>query len=317
MGEEQGAPKRGSSVLGDPNTGVGGGGADTLRAMRILLTGATGLIGREVLRLAPADWEPVAVARTPIPGVTTVAADLTDPGFAAALPTDLDAIVHLAQARDYRHFPECAPGVVAVNVTAPAALLAHAARCGVGQVLLASTATVYEPLPRPLREDDPVRVRSIYATSKRSAELLAVPYAALLPVRALRIFTTYGAVRDGRLVADLIHRVETGHPVTVQGERGLMTSPIHASDVARAVIAAVQRPPAVGELDLVNVGGAPAGIRDMAEAIGGVLGREPVFEARAGEPPSFVADRTKALATLDLPAPLSFAEGVALDLVAG
>jgi nucleoside-diphosphate-sugar epimerase len=281
--------------------------------MRILLTGATGLIGREVVRQAPADWELVTVARAQVPGVATVTADLTEPGFASLLPDHLDAVVHLAQARDYRHFPDCAPGVVAVNVTATAALLDHAVRRGAA-VLLASTATVYEPRSEPLTEDAPVRVRSIYAASKRSAELLAIPYAAQVPVRALRIFTTYGPERDGRLVADLIHRVDNGHAVTVQGERGLMTSPIHTSDVARAVVAAVQRPPAVGELDLVNVGGAALGIRDMAEAIGRRLGREPVFEAREGEPPCFVADRTKAERVLDLPEPLSFAEGLAIDL---
>jgi nucleoside-diphosphate-sugar epimerase len=282
--------------------------------MRILLTGATGLIGREVVRQAPADWELVAVARAQIPGIATVAADLADPGFAALLPTGLDAIVHLAQARDYRHFPECAPGVVAINVTATAALLDHAARHGVGQVLLASTATVYQPRAEPLTEDAPVRARSIYAASKLSAELLATPYAAQLPVRALRVFTTYGPERDGRLVADLIHRVQSGHAVTVQGERGLMTSPIHTSDVARAIVSAVQRPPKAGALDVVNVGGAPQGIRDMAEAIGRQLGREPIFEAVDGEPPSFVADLTKRRAVLDVPEPISFADGLAIDL---
>lgn len=284
--------------------------------MRILLTGATGLIGREVVRQAPADWELIALARAPVPGATTIRADLTQPGFAADLPGGLDAIVHLAQAREYRDFPACGPGVVAVNVAAAAALLDHAARTGAGQVLLASTATVYAPRPQPLDEDAPVRVRGIYAASKRSAELLATPYAALLPVRALRIFTTYGAVRDERLVADLIDRVETGRPVTVQGERGMVTSPIHAADVARAVIAAVGRPPAPGALDLVNVGGAEAlGIRDMALAIGRVIGREPVFEARDGEPPAFAADRTKCERVLGVPAPIGFEAGLQQELV--
>jgi nucleoside-diphosphate-sugar epimerase len=286
--------------------------------MRILLTGATGLIGREVVRQAPAGWELVAVARRPVPGVAaTVEADLAAPGFAAALPGDLDAIVHLAQARAYRDFPACAPDVVAVNVDATAALLQHAATTGAGQVLLASTATVYEPRPAPLREDAPVRCRSIYAASKRSAELLAAPYATLMPVRALRIFTAYGAVRDGRLVADLVDRVERGRAVTVQGERGMVTSPIHAADVARAVIAAVQRPPERGELDLVNVGGAEAlGIADMARAIGRVLGREPILEPRDGEPPCFVADRAKAMALLGLPDPAPFEEALARELAA-
>jgi nucleoside-diphosphate-sugar epimerase len=285
--------------------------------MRILLTGATGLIGREVVRQAPAGWELIAAARRPIAGVTTIEADLAQPGFAAALPGGLDAVVHLAQARDYRDFPACAPGVIAVNVDATAALLHHAARSGAGQVLLASTATVYEPRPQPLTEDAPVRCRSIYSASKRSAELLAEPYARLLPTRALRIFTSYGAVRDERLVSDLIGRVESGRPVHVQGERGMVTTPIHAADVAAAVIAAVRRPPATGELDLVNVGGAEAlGIADMAAAIGRVIGREPVLERRDGEPPSFAADRTKCVEVLAVPEPVGFEQGLARELVA-
>ncbi|UGS38700.1 NAD-dependent epimerase/dehydratase family protein [Capillimicrobium parvum] len=287
--------------------------------MRILLTGATGLIGREVVRLAPAGWEIVAAARRPVPGLETAEADLAAPGFAAALPVAVDAIVHLAQAREYRDFPACAPGVIAVNVAATAELLDHAARCGAGQFLLASTATVYRPGTTdgpPLREDGPVRCRSIYSSSKRSAELLAGPYAALFGVRALRIFTTYGAVRDERLVSDLIDRVEHGRAVEVQGERGLVTSPIHASDVARAVIAAVQRPPERGELDVVNVGGPQAlGIADMARAIGRVLGREPRLEARPGEPPAFAADRGKCVAQLAVPEPVAFEEGLARELV--
>jgi nucleoside-diphosphate-sugar epimerase len=287
--------------------------------MRILLTGATGLIGREVVRLAPAGWELVAVARAEVPGVTqTVLADLTHPGFADALPDGLDAIVHLAQAREYRNFPQCAPGVVAVNVDATAQLLQHAAQSGAGQFLFASTATIYRPAAvgtAPLREDDEIRCRSIYAASKRSAELLCAPYSALLPTRALRIFTTYGGVHDGRLVSDLVSRVEHGRAVTLEGERGMVTSPIHASDVARSIIAALGRPPALGELDVVNVGGAQTlGIRDMADAIGRVLGREPVFETREGDPPSYAADRTKLDAILAPPAPVDFEAGLAIDL---
>lgn len=287
--------------------------------MRILLTGATGLIGREVVRLAPAGWELIAVARQPVDGVAeTVHADLSHPGFAAALPAGLDAIVHLAQAREYRNFPACAPGVVAVNVEATARLLDHGTRVGAEQFLLASTATIYRPGAvgtAPLREDDEIRCRSVYAASKYSAELLCTPYSTLLPTRALRIFTTYGGVHDGRLVSDLVARVEHGRPVTVQGERGMVTSPIHATDVARSIIAALGKPPALGELDVVNVGGAEAlGIRDMAAAIGRVIGRAPVFEAREGDPPAIVADRTKLDQLLSPPAPLTFEQGLAVDL---
>ncbi len=284
--------------------------------MRVLLTGATGLIGREVVRLAPPEWELLAVSRRPPDAGTWLEADLASPAsLAAALPASADAVVHLAQARDYRDFPGCAPDVVAVNVVATAALLDHAVRSGARSFTLASTATVYRPGPEPLAEDAPLDPAGIYAASKRSAELLAGAYAPLLPCRALRIFTAYGAVRDGRLVADLADRVLTGRAVEIRGARGLITSPIHAPDVARAVIASVARPPDAGALDVVNVGGAEAlGLEQMATAIGAAVGREPRFERSAGDDVAIVADRRRCASVLGVPEPARFADAIAAEL---
>jgi nucleoside-diphosphate-sugar epimerase len=200
-------------------------------------------------------------------------------------------------------------------VTATAVLLDHAVRAGAASFTLASTATVYRPSPRPLAEDAPTDPHGIYAARKRSAELLCEPYAALLGCRALRVFTVYGAERDERLVADLVDRVASGRPVEVRGERGLVTSPIHAPDVARAVIAAIGRPPARGALDVVNVGGAEAlSLEDMAQAIGAALGREPAFDRRPGTDVGIVADRTRCRAVLGVPEPARFADAIAAEL---
>ena len=96
-------------------------------------------------------------------GVTWLEADLTRPGVQRALPGGAQGVIHLAQSRHDRTFPEGADDVVDVNVAATARLLDYARSAGAGRFVLASTATVYRRSQGPLTEDSP----SISARSTR------------------------------------------------------------------------------------------------------------------------------------------------------
>ena len=196
-----------------------------------------------------------------------VIGDITKDGFERGLPADVDAVVHLAQSRFDRAFPEGALDVVDVNVGATARVLEYARSSGARQFVLASTATVYRPSGEPLDEGAALDCSSFYAASKRSAELLARAYSELFSCWVLRIFTTYGPGQRGRLVAQLIERVRTGEPVSVEGRTGLLLSPIHVTDVAEAVVDAAGRGlPGGHGYEVVNVGGEETiGIRAIAE----------------------------------------------------
>lgn len=289
--------------------------------MRLLVSGAAGFVGSELLRLVSDDPEVdvIALARAgsspPECGgrVTWLEVDLADPGFARALPGELDAVVHLAQSRGYRDFPDRAPEVVDVNLGSTARLLDHARSAGAGRFVLASTATVYRPSADPLAEDSELDHGSLYAASKRGAELLLGPYADLLSCWGMRIFTAYGAEQRGMLIADLIDRVRGGRAVELQGEDGIPMSPIHVSDVARALWAATTVDPVGPGVQLLNVGGAEAlGLREIAVRIGEAAGKEPRFERTGDEsPPGWIAERSRferAFPRLD--APLGFARGI-------
>jgi nucleoside-diphosphate-sugar epimerase len=295
----------------------------------ILITGATGLIGREFLETVSPDEDAVALAReeSTIPGAASrgavqwLAVDLRDPGFARELPGRADAIVHLAQARAYRDFPEQAVDIFDVNLGATARLLDYARRAGVERFVFASTATMYEPSHTPLTERSPIQCTSYYSASKRAAELLIGQYRELFACRLIRIFTVYGVGQRDQLIANLVRRVAGGEPVTVQGRSGLPVSPIHAADVARVLLRAArpgETSPESG-CGVVNVGGSERlGIRDLAEEIGRALGAAPQFAFTGrDDPPGFIADRT----VLDRKFPgvesMSFADGIRRVLADG
>src|SRR5687768_835481 len=94
----------------------------------VLVTGATGLIGSRLVReLAPA-WTVFALGRNAnasdlLPPAQRLVVDLAAGWDESSLPERLDAVVHLAQADDYRRFPEGAGAMHRVNVDATARLL--------------------------------------------------------------------------------------------------------------------------------------------------------------------------------------------------
>jgi len=289
----------------------------------VLLTGATGFVGRAVLERG-SDQEWVAVARTAPPDwgrelahVEWVKADLTSPGLAQALPSDFGAVVHLARSRRQRDFPDGAIDDFEVNVGTTARLLDHARLSGAQRFVLASTATVYAPSAEPLTEDAALSGTPYFAACKRAAELLVAAYAGQLQGVVLRLFTAYGPGQSGQLISELVERVRGGESIVVEGRRGLLLSPIHVDDIADAVLASL----AVsghegGEPLLLNIGGPDRlGIREIGEKIGWELGIEARFDSReGGEPGGYLADCSRALRRLGVPEPVAFREGLARTL---
>jgi UDP-glucose 4-epimerase len=231
--------------------------------MSVLVTGVSGFIGRH-LRIDGA----VAPSHAEL--------DLARPLDVSALPERVDAVVHLAQSARYRDFPDGAGDVVAINVAATAALADYARRAGARRFVLCSTGGVYGYRPGPAREDDPVAPIGFYQATKYAAELLLAPYAEYFTTVILRPFFVYGAGQGGMLVASLARRVLAGEPVTGPGPR---LNPIHVSDAARAIEAAL----ALNESAVINVAGEEvATVADLARGLADAAGVETRIES--GEP---------------------------------
>jgi UDP-glucose 4-epimerase len=282
--------------------------------MIALLTGAGGFLGRRVAGLLAAEHRVLAVTREDpgdrIDEVEWLRLDLADP--AVELPGNIDAVVHLAQSRRYRDFPEGAADVFAVNLAATFRLAEHARRCGARKFVLASTGGVYGP-GKAAREDDPVLAAppdgalGFYVRSKLAAELIVESYASLMETVILRPFFIYGPGQSRMLVRVIAERVLAGEAVSVQGRAGMRVNPIYVDDAARAVQASL----AAGPAGVFNLAGEEVvTIAALAELTGELAGVEVRLEHVDGEPADVVADTTRLREVLGLARSTALRDGL-------
>lgn len=270
--------------------------------MRILIAGATGLVGRALVETLSANHSVDALGRrsgAPMANVAWHTVDLAEPASRWPLPDRWDAAIFLAQSQGYRDFPSQAADMTAINVQAPIALLEASRLRRAARFVLASTANVYDASSLPIDERAAVAPASFYARTRRAAEMLAEPFGEHLDVTVARMFTIYGpGQRQDTLIASLIDRVSSGRAVQVQGARGLLLSPLYLSDAVAALAALIERPAHRG-FTVVNVAGAQAiGVEDLACTIGKVVGREPIIERTPGAEPGGWIGNTAALRAL-------------------
>lgn len=246
--------------------------------MRILITGATGFIGRHLVeRLAP-DHQVFALVRklppTPISGVRFIAQDLRFPLDHDRLPSCLDAIIHQAALIHTENAQDDADPF-AVNVIATWRLLSYARTVGVDTFVHASTGGVYGCSPTPLDENARLNPMDLYSLTKAQAELAVQSAPGSFHRVVLRYCFPYG-VGTPNPIPDYVRRAVRGETIEIIEGGGPSFNPIHISDAVEATIQALS----LGRNITVNVAGTEnTTFERIARMAAQIAGREERFRS--------------------------------------
>ena len=252
--------------------------------MKVLVTGARGFIGRRLVEKLAVSNEVYGLVRPGEPtetkhGVVLIEVDLADDWTRDALPRDIDVVIHLAQSRWFRQFPERAADVFAVNLASTFRLLDYARQVNAEKFVFASSGGVYGCSSEILNEGDFVQPPDFYLRSKYAGELLVESYREYLTTIVLRPFFLYGAgQRSNMLIARLAHCIVEGTAIRLDGPEGIRLNPIHVSDAIDAFATASE----LVDHTLINVAGDEVlSLRQISMSMARHLSTEPKFEIGA------------------------------------
>jgi nucleoside-diphosphate-sugar epimerase len=215
-------------------------------------------------------------------GVEWVNGDITDRSDVENLIGDFnpDAVINLAARAGVRQSIDDPWVYYETNVTGTLNLLEACKDAGVSRFLLASTSSVYGKNQMPFSEDAVIdSLLSPYATSKKAAEDLCRLYNYLFDfdVTVFRFFTVYGpSGRPDMSLFRFVRWIVEEEPLQLNGDGTQQRDFTHVDDVARGVVAAVDRSPGY---ETINLGSdSPVEINAVIDEIESLVGKTAKIE---------------------------------------
>jgi UDP-glucose 4-epimerase len=305
--------------------------------MRILVTGAAGFIGSNLVDRLLADGHVVVgvdnLSRGKLAnltqadahgGFTFVEADVTDPKLADVVAAaDVEAVCHLAAQIDVRISVQDPVEDARLNVLGTINVLEAARRSGLRKVVFTSSGgSIYgEPENLPVDESVPVNPLSPYAASKVCGEVYLSMYRALygLQVTALALSNVYGPRQDPHGEAGVIaifgSALLQGKQAAIYGDGSAVRDYVFVGDVVDAFARAVGTD---GDGWRFNIGtGVGTSVRELHTEVARIAGAadDPrLAEARLGELQAIILDVAAAGVGLGWTPQVDLASGLAKTL---
>ncbi len=271
-----------------------------LRSARILITGATGLVGAFLTDclLALSDQNALdlrlyALCRNAARAkerfgerVNAIAADVSE---ATALP-ECDYIIHAASNAHPKAFSADPVGTMLGNILGVRNLLEHLRAQGHGRLLFVSTGEIYGDNPA-IRDGfaetdfgkiDSMNPRACYPESKRAAETLCASYLSQYRVDSVvaRLCYVYGPTitnENSRADAQFLRNALSKTDIIMKSAGAQVRSYCYVADAARALIAILSGGESGSAYNVANRA-AVRSIREYAEALAKVAGVQVKFE---------------------------------------
>lgn len=271
-----------------------------LHSARILITGATGLVGAFLTDclLALSDQNALdlrlyALCRNAARAkerfgerVNAIAADVSE---ATALP-ECDYIIHAASNAHPKAFSADPVGTMLANILGVRNLLEHLRAQGHGRLLFVSTGEIYGDNPA-IRDGfaetdfgkiDSMNPRACYPESKRAAETLCASYLSQYRVDSVvaRLCYVYGPTitnENSRADAQFLRNALSKTDIIMKSAGAQVRSYCYVADAARALIAILSGGESGSAYNVANRA-AVRSIREYAETLAKVAGVQVKFE---------------------------------------
>lgn len=238
--------------------------------MKILVTGASGLLGSSVVRkLLNAGHEVTTLQRraSGVTGARDIHGSVTDPNAVTEATAGQDAVIHLAakvsMAGDSSDFER-------VNIGGTENVLRVAKAAGVSRFVHISSPSVANSgdslVGAPAGQADPAAARGEYARTKAHGELLALETdSAEFPVLVLRPHLMWGP-GDTQLTERIIERARQGR-MPILGSGAALVDTLYVSNAVAAILAALEAVTRVHGEALVVTNGQPRAIGEFVERL--------------------------------------------------
>lgn len=278
----------------------------SLKGKKVLVTGATGLIGSflvdALVRLNEAEGaqNEIYAAGRSVEGIERRFGALTDRPYFHYVPYDAtkpvaldfepDYVIHAATSAHPLAYATDPVGTMRANLFGAMELLEALRAQGHGRFLLLSTGETYGEnpnLPDGFSETDhgwidPMLPRACYPESKRAAETLCASYAAQYGVDALvaRLCHVYGptfTAANSRADAQFIRKALAGENIVMKSAGSQVRSFCYVADAVNALLALLERG-ARGEAYNVANRASVASIRQYAETLADIAGVNVTFD---------------------------------------
>ncbi len=299
------------------NSGDNQSGNSELTPNRVLVTGASGFLGRHLIEaLRSRGVAARTLGRRPpanIPRVLQdhVVADIRHDFTRAA--DGCDCIIHLAGLSDASASYENPVEFTETNVIGTVRAL-EAARRTNAAIIVASSQRVYRPGVRPLAEDSPLGPVDPYGETKLQAEEWTELYARLYGVRAtiLRFFSIYGpgqtSGQSSGVVSIFLRTAREGRPIRARARQ--LRDFVDVRDAVRAIDLSMRHPP--DAIRICNVGsGQATSVAELGELVRTVVGLpSPVIVDLSPGAESYVADPRRAASEIGFRTEIELLDGL-------
>lgn len=281
---------------------------DTLKNKKILLTGATGMIGKELIRILLEDnrnlqTDIVAMGRSEVkarerlgdfwenPRFSFVEHDINMPlGEKAADIGHVDYVIHAASTTHPVAYATEPVETITVNVMGLHELLEYARTYKVERFVFLSSVEVYGENrgdTEKFQEDycgyiDCNTLRAGYPESKRLGEALCQAYRRQygMDIVIPRLSRVYGPTMlpsDSKAIAQFIKKAQAGEDIVLKSAGNQLYSYCYAQDAAEGILAVLSKG-ADGEAYNISDKNSEITLKELAEMIAELAGTKVVFE---------------------------------------